>query len=88
MTQVPARLVFWLVVILVGIGFWAGALHWNREAYKCFEGKRFYGDWVTVLAISKFEVRVKAYGCPEKDRYDPQKFRPTWEYSPTPEAKK
>lgn len=72
---VPLRTVVLLVGIIVAILFGLGYFHWNKTAYKCFSGKRQYGEWVVIVAISKFEVRAKPFGCIESDRYDPSQFK-------------
>lgn len=75
MTQVPAKYVVWLIAIIIGIGFLLGILYWNKTPYKCFDGKRPYGDWVTIGSVGRLDLRVKAYGCVKSDRYDPKQFK-------------
>lgn len=81
-SMVPMRTAVILAILLVLVGFGFGVLYWNRSDYKCFDGKRYYGDWVVLISVGKFEVRAKAYGCPASDRYNPAQFRPLYEPSP------
>ncbi len=74
-SMVPLRTTLILAIIIVLIGFGLGFLHWNRQPLLCFDGKRFYGEWVTVFSFGKFELRLRAYGCPKADRYDPREFK-------------
>lgn len=78
MYQIPTRLAIWLILALVGIAFLVGVFYWNKDSYKCIEGKKPYGEWVTVMAVSKFEIRVKPWGCTEAQRYDPKQFKPLY----------
>lgn len=75
---VPLRTVIIMALLIVLILFGLGYLYWNKTEYKCFNGKRPYGEWVTVFSISKFEVRLKPFGCKESDRYDPKQFKPLY----------
>lgn len=68
-----------MIIIIVLILFGLGYLFWNKNEYKCLGGKGFYNEWVTVFAVGKFEIRLKPYGCEEKNRYDPKQFKPLYQ---------
>jgi hypothetical protein len=78
----PTRIAILAAALVVALGFAIGFVHWNTNAYKCFDNKGFYGDWQTVYAVGKLELRVKQWGCVGSQRYDPAKFKPMDQVDP------
>lgn len=74
--MVPLRTVLILATALVLIAFLTGYFYWDKNNYACFDGKHQYGDWVVVMSVGKFELRLKPFGCAATDRYDPR----TWKH--------
>lgn len=74
-TLIPIRLVLIIASIATLMLFVVGILFWNTKEYACLNGKGYYGDYVTIMAIGKLEVRAKPWGCTEDQRYDPKQFK-------------
>jgi hypothetical protein len=77
MTLVPVRALLLLTALLIAIGFVSGHLHWNSQRPSCFNGNRWYGQWVVIYSVGKLEFRQHPYGCPKSDQYDPKQFKST-----------
>lgn len=73
--QMPTKLALLATALVVTLGFAIGFIHWNLAGYKCFDGKGFYGAWQPVWSVGKLELRVKPWGCPVAERYDPTKWQ-------------
>ncbi len=71
----PGKIAILAIIIAVLLGFVIGFVYWNKDSYKCFDGKHFYGEWITLYAVGKFELRVREYGCVKTERYDPREWK-------------
>lgn len=69
----PGRNLVVLGAAFTFLAFATGYFHWNSDPLRCFKSKKWrFGEWGTLVAISRFEVRTRLinYDCAADEKFD------------------